>query len=448
MKTSRFLAIVVVAVVIALVGWSMNQPDATVRTISPTVKTIRAYVEEQAVTELPHDYLVSMPIAGWLEAITLREGDAVTVDQVVARLQTDDLSDRVHQAQQRIAVLETQIAETSDHRLEENALVEVTATVKAIDETVLAAEAKLEASKALLEFTESEALRLRGLVEGSSAAQRELNEAEMEFRRARAEHESDKLELAALKTIAAVSYIGPKFITDYIDRKSFTLGQREKELVEARTQLQIEQRNLDRTEIRSPIDGVVLQRHRTRRQFLPAGTPLLTLGRLDDMEVVAEVLTERAPRIAPGDAVEVYGQAIEDGPVHGKVLRVFPAGFKKISSLGVEQQRVKVTVKLDDHPEGLGVGFRAYVRIFYDEAEGATTLPRTCLFRDRTGNWNVMVVREGTTELRAVTVGLLNDDLAEIASGITTGDRVVARPSREIAAGMRVRIDPESPEPR
>ncbi len=185
----------------------------------------------------------------------------------------------------------------------------------------------------------------------------------------------------------------------------------------------------------------MLKRQQTRRQFLPAGTPLLTIGRLDDMEVVAEVLTQRATRIATGDPVEVHGQAISDGPINGKVLRVYPAGFKKISSLGVEQQRVKVAIKLDRRPKRLGVGFRVYVRIFYDEAEGAITLPRTCLFRGENGTWNVMVVRDERTEFRAVSVGLLNDDLAEITKGLTPKDMVVARPSREINAGMRVETE-------
>ncbi len=88
--------------------------------------------------------------------------------------------------------------------------------------------------------------------------------------------------------------------------------------------------------IRIPSDGLVLSRK------------------------LAEVLTQRATRIAAGDPVEVHGQAISDGPINGRVLRVCPAGFKKISSLGVEQQRVKVAVKLDRPPQRLGVGFRVY----------------------------------------------------------------------------------------
>ena len=209
-------------------------------------------------------------------------------------------------------------------------------------------------------------------------------------------------------------------------------------MIEAKTQLEIEQRNLTRAEIGAPSDGVVLQRHQTRRQYLTAGMPLLTLGQLDQMEVIAEVLTQRATRLKVGDPVDVFGQALPEGPIAGKVSRVYPAGFTKISSLGVEQQRVNVAVQLDERPVTLGVGFRVYVRIYHDQVDDALTLPRMCLYRSDDDGWLVMIVRDGRTELREVTIGLMNDDLAEIPRGLAPGDSVLSRPSREITDGLRV----------
>ncbi len=219
MKTFLWILAIIVIVTVVMVGWMAMKPDATLQVIQSTKGTLRAYVEERAVTELPHDYLVSMPIAGWLERVELREGDPVKKGQVIVGLETDDLRDQVSQAEQRIAVLETRIRQTSDHRLEDNMMVEATATVKAIDETVKAADAKIEASKAVAEFAHSEVERLRKLRETDAAADRELRQIETEYRKANAEYRSDLLELAALKTLAAVSYIGPKFIHDYEDRK-------------------------------------------------------------------------------------------------------------------------------------------------------------------------------------------------------------------------------------
>jgi HlyD family secretion protein len=435
----RWIPILTVALLVtALAIWKVYSPQAVVQVIQPRLDSIRVYVEEQAVTELPHDYLIAMPISGWLERIDLREGDAIRKGQVVARLDTDDLADRVRQVEQRIAGLETKIRETADNRLENNTLIQANAMVKAVNETVQAAEAKLQASKAIVEFAESEIQRLNQVRQADAAADREIRATEAEHRKAKAEYQSNALELAALKTLAAVSYIGPKFIIDYIDRKSFTRESYEKQLAEARTELEMAKRNLARASIESPIDGVVLTRMETRRQFLSAGTPLLTVGRLDDIEVTAEILTERATHITPGNKVDIFGEGIPQGPIPGSVLRVYPAGFKKISSLGVEQQRVKVAVKLNERPERLGVAYRVHVRIYYDQADNALLLPRTALFRNDAGRWQVMIVAGGKTVLRPLRVGLMNDDLAQVIEGITVQDQVVAQPSREIGENLRV----------
>jgi HlyD family secretion protein len=434
-----WIVLLIVVVIVAFGFWRAGQTGVTLEVIQPIRADLRAVVQEQAVTELPQDYLIATPIGGWLQPITLREGDEVKKGQVVARLDTADLEDRVKQIEHRIASLETRIRETEDHRLENNALIEVEATVKSFDETVQAAEAKLQAAKAVSDFAESEVQRVRNLHQTGAAPEKELREYEMQWRKAKAEYQSDYLELAALKTLQAVSYIGPKFIHDYIDRKSFKMQTYRQQREEAAAELGIAKRNLQRAQIESDVDGVVLNRHQTRRQYLMAGTPLLTVGRLDDMEIIAEVLTQRATRIERGDPVDVFGEAIVDGPIQGKVARVYPAGFRKISSLGVEQQRVKVAVKLDQRPARLGVGFRVDVRIYYDEAEDALTLPRTALFRGENGRWQVMAVRDGVAEQQVVTLGLMNDERAQIMDGLSESDRVIARPSRDVTAGTKIK---------
>jgi HlyD family secretion protein len=136
--------------------------------------------------------------------------------------------------------------------------------------------------------------------------------------------------------------------------------------------------------------------------------------------------------------VDVYGEAIADAPVTGKVLRIYPAGFTKISSLGVEQQRVNVAIKLDRRPERLGVGFRVYVRIYHASAPDALTLPRTALFRGEDGLWQVMVVRDGVTQLAPLKLGLLNEESAQVLEGVTEADAVIARPAQDIVPGLRV----------
>lgn len=575
MKKTLLALLLLIGAIVGLSVWKERQPKATVAVVRPATRTIQAYVEEQAVTSLPRDYLVSMPINGWLKPIDLREGDRVYEGRPLASMDTEDLDDKVAQAQQRIASIQAKIAETKDHRLENNALVQAKASVVAIEESVKAAEAQVAGTKALRDFRAKVFEEVHNLAVAGGATAQELRKVELELKQAEANLSSDRLDLAAMKTIAAVSYIGPKFIRDFIDRKRFTLEQHEKELAEAEKQLAIEQRNRQRATVYAPVDGVVLARHQTSRQYLTAGTALLTLGRLEDMEVIAEVLTDRAMSIAPGDRVELFGRGLTDSlpsppdteepnrapgnaptktsgnaqgkaandkapskttlptkapieqdeqggragqgaasptsadgivnggaadqasadanadaqgdvrerstksaepdanaprepiageeaarpdksagspdssaattpakdTIEGVVRRVYPAGFEKVSSLGVEQRRVKVAITLKQRPPRLGVGFRVHVRIFHDEARDALSLPRTCLTRNAQGGWQVLTVEGERIVERQVQVGLMNEELAQITAGLSPSDRVVTRPSRELEAGMRVKVE-------
>lgn len=189
MTRKRWIMLIISAGVVGLIVFAMRPKPMVVQSVMPKVQTIKAYVQEQAVTELPHDYLISMPINGWLNPITLREGDTVTADQVVATMQTGDLKDRLIQATQRIAVLEVQIAEAKDHRLDENARVEMDATVKAIDETVKAATARLDATHAVLDYAREQVDRLRELAANDASTDRERRLAQLEYRKTNSDYQ-------------------------------------------------------------------------------------------------------------------------------------------------------------------------------------------------------------------------------------------------------------------
>ena len=58
-------------------------------------------------------------------------------------------------------------------------------------------------------------------------------------------------------------------------------------------------------------------------------------------------MSEEVGRIEAGDPVEIFGKALQGQTLQGEVTRIYPAAFKKISSLGIEQQRVKVLIAYD-----------------------------------------------------------------------------------------------------
>ncbi|MFP5285100.1 MAG: efflux transporter periplasmic adaptor subunit, partial [Thermoanaerobaculia bacterium] len=124
----------------------------------------------------------------------------------------------------------------------------------------------------------------------------------------------------------------------------------------------------------------------------------------------------------------------------GRVRRVEPSGFLKISALGVEEQRVNVVVDLAGSPEerrGLGDGFRVEVRVVVWESPDALQVPTSALFRDEQG-WAAFVMENGKAVRRRIEVGPQSDRSAAVISGLREGEKVIIHPSADIADGVEV----------
>jgi HlyD family secretion protein len=80
------------------------------------------------------------------------------------------------------------------------------------------------------------------------------------------------------------------------------------------------------------------------------------------------------------------------------------------------------------------------VRIITAEKSDALVVPRSALFRSTSGDWQVFVVRNRRARLQKVTIGLMNDELAEITDGLSDDEPVVLAPESTLSDGARVRV--------
>ena len=192
--------------------------------------------------------------------------------------------------------------------------------------------------------------------------------------------------------------------------------------------------------IRSPINGRVLRVFQESSAVVSAGTPLLELGDPLDLEVEIDVLSRDAVKIPAGAQVllEHWGGL---KVLQGRVRLVEPSAFTKISTLGVEEQRVNVIVDLLDPPQdrtALGDGFRVEARIIVQEADDVLKAPTSALFRVGE-NWAVFRVERGVAHQQLVQLGLRNGLAAEVLEGLSVGDQVVVHPGDHITDGTAVR---------
>jgi HlyD family secretion protein len=189
--------------------------------------------------------------------------------------------------------------------------------------------------------------------------------------------------------------------------------------------------------LRAPTAGRVLRVVEKSERVVQAGAPLVVLGDPRKIEIVTDVLTTDAVNIRPGAPVflEGWGGA---HPLIAKVRLVEPAGFTKISALGVEEKRVNVIADFVDAPEGLGDGFRVETRIVTWEASEILKIPGSAAFREHDG-WSVFVVENGRARRRTVEIGHRNQTEAEILNGISAGEIVILYPPNQLRDGVAVR---------
>ena len=447
-KTLLLLGAVVVgagAVWFVAAGNSAGVPvDAEEVRLGP----IREFVDERAVTRLPETYLITMPSAGRIEPIDLAEGTPVSKGQEVARIVPRDLDLTVQEATAVVERLDEAIRENADTTVEETAVEQALQFVKSMLATVQMADKRREAGLARADYAERHLGDVRQLVENNRAlSQDDLERAYVEHVEASVNFAQDELVFASTEALKAATDLLPTMIRQYIARKKLAEAVLNKQKAEAEARLRQIIENQQRGTMTSPIDGVVLARHITNERFLSGGTALLEIGRMEDLEIEADILSLDVVEAQPGDPVEIYGPAIGEPRARGTVSRIYPGGFTKISSLGVEQQRVKVVIDFDPEDlrrlreeRSLGVGYRVRVRITTAEKSSAMLVPRSSLFRGADGSWRVYVVEDGVARVRQVSVGMINDELAEVTSNLQQGDLVIRAPESDLTDGQRVEV--------
>lgn len=407
---------------------------------------IRTFVEERAKTRVPHVYRITMPSDGRIMPITHVEGDAVAKGQLVAELDQADLQTAVAQTSAQVGKLAAQIVENNDARLENNALKQFDSFLESMVRTVESAEAQTRSSQANFKFAESELKRKRPLARTNAISDSKLEEAELQRLESEIDFQKDVLTWRAIQAVHSGMLVGRESIHKYIEKKTLQRDVLRQEKAEAEARLEKSQRDKARGRMVSPVDGIVLRREVSNQRVLPVGQLLLEIGRLEDLEIEAEVLSQDVVDIQPGAAVDIYGPAIGKTPVTGAVKRIYPQGFTKVSSLGVEQQRVLVIIGFDSASlqqlksaqRKLGADYRVRVKIYTDSRSDVLKVPLAAVFRAPDGGRRVFVVRNGVARLVPVEVGLINDAEVEILSGIQAGEQVILTPETSLEDGIAV----------
>ncbi len=400
---SRAVWSVAIAIAAAIAIWLVWPRPVPVDFASVTRGPMEVTIDDEGKTNIRHVYTVSAPVAGRVlrishpsgtQGFSIHIGDAVTANETV------------------VAVMRPAFPTFIDVRSRE----ELQAAVAAADAAITLSQAEVRRIEAALEFSNSNLRRAETLVKTGAVSVRAFDQAKLDVVTNEAALSSAKAQLEVRRserTSIAAKLIDP---SEAISPSTATCC----------------------IQIKAPESGRVLKIRQDSEAVVLPGTPLVDIGDSKDLEVITDLLSTDAVRIRPNAAVQIDGWG--GRPIEGRVVRVDPAGFLKVSALGVEEQRVRTTIDLVGPPdawEALGHEFRVIVHVTIWKAESALRVPVGALFR-KGDDWAVFAMKDGTARATVVKIGQRNNRIAEVQAGLSEGDRVILHPSDRIRDGTAV----------
>lgn len=174
---------------------------------------------------------------------------------------------------------------------------------------------------------------------------------------------------------------------------------------------------LDYTQIRAPIDGVIAERYVKLGNTISIGEPAFRVTGLDPLVAYLHVPEREYRNIKAGQPVGIQIDALTGEPIVASVSRVSPIVDPQTGTF-------KITIEIVDKDRRIKPGMFGRISVVYDVHENALQIPRSSLVEEA-DTMSVFVVEDGAAVRKIVTTGYGNKGMIEITGGIDEGEQVV-----------------------
>jgi HlyD family secretion protein len=386
----------------------------------PDVAALTVPVESQALTvritangkvQPVQTVNISPKATGILRELLVEQGDRVRKGQIIARMESEDVSARMMQARAQVAEAQARLAAVrSGNRPEETA--QRQAEVEQARAQVRDAEARLQLANQRLE-------RNRTLANEGAISRDSLDEVIREANSARANLEQAQANLRAAEQSFVLSRNGSR---------AEDIAQAEAQLASALGNLRSVEVQQDDTVLRAPFDGIITQKYATEGAFVTpttsasdasSATSTAIVAIASGLEILAEVPEVDVGQIRPGQAVEIRADALPNQVFTGEVRLVAPEA--------IVQQNVtsfQVRISLLSGQDKLLSGMNVDLDFLGDRLDNAVVVPTVAIVTKDGENGVLVPGERNKPEFRPVTLGIAVGNQTQILEGIEPGDRV------------------------
>jgi HlyD family secretion protein len=376
LRPAQWLWIGAGGLLVLLLAWLAWPRAQTVDVAVIDRGVVRSEITDEGRTRIHDVFVVSAPVGGVLQRVTLEPGDAVARGQVIGSIAPADP-----------ALLDARVSAEASA-------------------AIAAAEASLRAAEADLGLKRRDHQRVTQLAARDFASPAAVDAAEAALDAARANVSARRAEVQRARAAAGGGGARARAVTP----------------------------------VRSPSSGRVLRLLQESEAVVPAGAAIMEIGDPTDLEIVAEFLSEDAVRIRPGAAAYIEAWGGEAAiPARVSRIEPYAHTKVSALGVEEQRVNVILRLDDPASAPPLGHGFRVDARVVLSETENVVRVPVDALVRDGE-RWSVFQVRDGRARLVEVEVGEGGGQYRAVTRGLEEGDQLVIFPSEALSDGDRVRV--------
>lgn len=407
-RNIKIISVVLVVVIITFgIYYKMQNDNAVTAEIYEVDRgEVSDFVEETGTVKSKNQRIMYSNAMGELKIMHVAEGDIVKVGEVLAEIDSEKVDLEIKSLEAQIEGLRATYKEA----------------IKPVDKSILAnAEASVNTTKVLVEeakrtFGNSEKLYKDGAIssEAYKTAKDYLILQENTLKIA-------KNELSLLK----------KGVSGNIK------NQYEAQIAQLVYQKEILGKSKDELMIKAPVDGIVTEVYLEEGAYVQQGVNVIEIGDVKDLYIEVDILASEVGSIKQDGLVIVYSEDLGIDELKGKVEKVYPKAFSKVSDLGIEQKRVRIEVGVPES-SNLRIGYEVDSKFRLWAKSDVLVVPDNTVF-DMDNSRYVFLVQDDMAVLREVEIGLQGEDFIEIKSGLKEGDKIIVSPNEDIEEGIKIK---------
>ena len=381
-----------------------TEPTVSVVTTPARRGPIAQIVSAEAIVFPLERAVVTPKITSTISKFLVERGSRVHKGQLLAVLENADLSAAAEQGKGEFAQAEAGYATT---------------TGASLPEQIQKAELDAVASKSAFDAQQKVYDNRKELFQKGALPRRDLDSAEVALAQARSQSE------VARKQLEDLQRLGEK---QALKSAGGQLSAARGKYLGARAQLSY-------SEIRSPIDGVVTDRPLYPGELATANQPLLTVMNMSKLIAKTHIAQSEASALRVGNPAELKLPAL-DAPVKGIVSLVSPA-------LDPGSTTIEVWVEVSKPNPALKPGMTVEVSLTAKTLPDALVVPASSVFKDAQEQDYVLIAgADGRAHVKNAKIGILGGGLAQILSGVNSGEPVISSGGYALPDNTKITIAP------